>query len=93
MISEKRVDEILKALGNDQLRIKRLAEMGVESASAKLRREGYDISASELVEFGEYFRRLAELPVNGSDELSEQQLEDISGRVCAADILSRFSDI
>ena len=82
MLKEERVDEILAALGNDQLHIKALAEMSSEDASAQLKKEGFEVSADELIEFGEYFRALAEKHpghAGGSVELDENGLENVNG--------------
>lgn len=75
MLTNERMSEIAEALGSDQVRIKKLVDMEPEQAAAELAKEGYDITAEELIAFGEKITVLA----SQDGEFNEESLENVSG--------------
>lgn len=78
MLSEARINKIVSAMGTDEAKVKELVEMTPEAAAAKFAAMGYDFSAEELVEFGNYLA--ANVP-NG--EINENELDKVAGGIAA----------
>lgn len=74
-MNEKRINEIISAMGTDEDQIKALLELSPEEAAAKFKAQGFEVSADELVDFGKYCAE----HVDQSGEINETQLENVSG--------------
>lgn len=74
-----RATAIAKALGTNEAEVEKLLSLSPEEAVEKLNANGNDFTAQELVDFVEYIK--ANSIQEG--EISEDQLENVSGGVVA----------
>ena len=74
MLNEAKINEIAAAMGTDEAKIKAYVEMTPEDAAAEFSKMGYDITANDLVEFGEYITNKA-----AEGEINEADLDQVSG--------------
>lgn len=74
-----RVNEISTVLAQDVEVAKSLLEMSPEEAAAKLNADGFEVSADELIDYGEELKKMNANA--GSGELNEKDLENASGGI------------
>lgn len=75
-MTEERLNEIAQAIGADEARAKALFELSPEAAAEKLTKEGFAVTADELIAFGKEAKK-ALSKVEG--ELGENDLENVAG--------------
>lgn len=75
MITNERMNEIAEVIGSDEERAKTLFGMTPEEAAAELGKEGFTVTADELVDFGELVKSLQ----GENGELDESCLENVAG--------------
>lgn len=82
LLTLERTETLGKYLTEDPARAKALLDLSAEDAAKKLKDEGYDFTAEELAEFGENLAAASSAAPSG--ELSEENLQNVSGGVLAA---------
>jgi len=73
-MTKERIQAIADALSKDDAERKALLGMEPAAAAEELKKQGYDFTADELIEFG---KLVAEATASG--ELGDDQLENVSG--------------
>lgn len=79
-----RINEISEYLVKDTNAAKELMEMTPENAASKMIADGFEVTADELIEFGE---ELKKVNVNTEGELKENDLENVSGGLLASTVI------
>ena len=80
MLTNERAELIGKYLTENKERATALMELSPEEAAAKINADGYDFTAEEILEFG----KVMQAAVAKSGELSEGDLDDVSGGLISA---------
>lgn len=85
-MTKERIEEISKALMEDESKIKEMFEMTPEDAAKAFAEKGFNFTAEELVEYGDCLTKV-KAHAETNDELSEGQLDDVAGGSAVATVL------
>ena len=77
-MDEMRAEQLGKYLASDTEKAKKLLTLSPEEAMEAINAEGYDFTLEEINEYGAKIRRVSAL---SSDEISEENLEEVAGGV------------
>lgn len=82
MMTNERIAKITEALGTDEQHIEALVRMTPEAAAAELMKEGFTVTAEELIDYGNAVKSM----VGENGEIDEAKLENVAGGclVCTA---------
>ncbi|MDE6035153.1 MAG: hypothetical protein K2G36_04505 [Ruminococcus sp.] len=88
-MTNERMQELVDFLSSDPDRMTELFQMDAEMACEEINAEGYDFTAEELREFGQAISTA--VVRSNSGELSEDDLEQVSGGSCEANFNMKYT--
>ena len=83
-MNNERINEISNFLAKDIEATKKLLDLDPEKAASEITTKGFEVTADELVEYGE---KLKEMGGANKDELNETELENVAGGVAFSTLL------
>ena len=83
-MDNERINEISNFLAKDIEATKKLLDLDPEKAAEQITAQGFEVTATELVEYGE---KLKELGAAKKDELDEADLENVAGGIAFSTLL------